>query len=81
MKAFTCVLVILLVFSIGIGNERLTKVTEAASNHCTQIHPNAKCDTQIECDAYCKKHDGSQAIGDCVSEQCHCIHSLPCQDL
>ncbi|KAL4382159.1 hypothetical protein HN51_005758 [Arachis hypogaea] len=78
MKAFTCVLVILLVFSIG--NERLMKVTEAASNHCTQTLPDAKC-VASRCDDSCKKRYGNLASGFCTRDKCICIHSLPCQDL
>ncbi|KAL4382156.1 uncharacterized protein DS421_14g473850 [Arachis hypogaea] len=77
MKAFHCVLIILLVFSIGIGNERLMKVTEAASNHCSQIHPNAQC-VGRQCEDSCKKQYGNTASGFCVGDKCLCVHSLPC---
>ncbi|QHO08575.1 hypothetical protein HN51_067149 [Arachis hypogaea] len=82
MKAFANVLIVFLVFSIGIGNERLTKVTEAASNQCTQTLPSLRiCVFGNECDDICKKRYGSLASGSCNNHLCVCQYPPPCHNL
>ncbi|QHO08578.1 hypothetical protein HN51_067151 [Arachis hypogaea] len=77
MKAFTYVLIVLFIFSIGIGNERLLKVTEAL--FCKSTLPFIVCTLSPPCEALCKRIFGSAAIGDCIYNKCTCLS--PCGNL
>ncbi|XLS91160.1 hypothetical protein HN51_067168 [Arachis hypogaea] len=81
MKAFTSVLIILLVFSTGIGNERLMKVTESVSNHCTQTLNSEICVADHQCDDICKNRFGRLASGFCINSKCMCQYPPPCHNL
>ncbi|XLS91145.1 hypothetical protein HN51_067153 [Arachis hypogaea] len=81
MKAFTYVLVILLVFSIDIGNERLMKGTECVSKNCTETLANTGninlCGSSNghQCEDSCKKYYGWNATGSCNDINCVCQYS------
>ncbi|KAL1322219.1 hypothetical protein HN51_067141 [Arachis hypogaea] len=76
MKAFTFVLIILFIFSIGIGNERLLKVSEARLCYAEtegQCNPT----TNNECNRDCKRIYGDHATGHCdITRDCVC--RFPC---
>ncbi|RYR15246.1 hypothetical protein HN51_067150 [Arachis hypogaea] len=82
MKAFTNVLIILLVFSIGIGNERLVKITEAASKRCTATLDSVViCVFTWRCIQACKSDYGRLASGSCIGGLCVCQYPPPCHNL
>ncbi|XLS91132.1 hypothetical protein HN51_067140 [Arachis hypogaea] len=75
MKAFTYVLIILFIFSIGIGNERLLKVSEAKL--CSAVSERGCISGTKECTSDCKQIYGAQATGFCGARK-NCICHFPC---
>ncbi|KAK7245570.1 hypothetical protein RIF29_40417 [Crotalaria pallida] len=61
MKTIFAVLIVLLVLTIGIGNERPVKLTEAKS--CQEAYYSGSCARY--CDGDCKSQFGSGASGQC----------------
>ncbi|QHO08569.1 hypothetical protein HN51_067144 [Arachis hypogaea] len=79
MKAFTYVLIVLFIFSIGIGNERLSKVTAEVS-YCKTTFPHVVCKLSPPCNAFCKDTYGRIASGDCIANKCICEYPPPCDN-
>ncbi|QHO08573.1 hypothetical protein HN51_067147 [Arachis hypogaea] len=77
MKAFTYVLIVLFIFSVGIGNERLLKVT-AEYSYCTATLPHVVCKLSPPCNALCRDTYGILADGDCIANKCVCEYPGPC---
>ncbi|KAL4382149.1 hypothetical protein HN51_005749 [Arachis hypogaea] len=74
MKAFTYVLIVLFIFSIGIDNERLLKVSEA--RECQQTLSEGGC-IENTCNNDCRRVHGGRASGHCNAiEDCICYY--PC---
>ncbi|KAL1322224.1 hypothetical protein AAHE18_14G180600 [Arachis hypogaea] len=74
MKAFTYVLIVLFIFSVGIENESLLKVSEAKK--CKQIQNEGGC-IKNTCNSDCRRVYGGRASGHCNAiEECVCY--FPC---